>query len=155
SYGLDTSFVCLNMVLQPLSSVSMLQCISYAYSEEQHVVSKVESFNWWVGMKNPKFRLVLYGDSIGGLSVKMAREHLRLTTVRQVENPNYLFLDLEVDAHATAGYFPIEFYKGENKISSFNYELKVREDLSGAQGVRSEDLIYLIMPDRFANADTA
>src|SRR5690606_22154909 len=62
---------------------------------------------------------------------------------------------LEVDAHATAGYYPIEFYKGENKISSFNYELKVREDLSGAQGVRSEDLIYLIMPDRFANADTA
>src|SRR5690606_12397104 len=100
-------------------------------------------------------QLVLYGDSIGGLSVKMPREHLRLTTVRQVENPNYLFLDLEVDAHAAAGYYPIEFYKGENKIRSFNNELKVREDLSGAQGVRSEDLIYLIMPDRCANADTA
>lgn len=133
----------------------MLLCISYAFSQEHHIVRKVEPVNWWVGMKNPKLQLVLYGDSIGGLSVKMPREHLRLTTVRQVENPNYLFLDLEVDAHATAGYYPIEFYKGENKISSFNYELKVREDLSGAQGVRSEDLIYLIMPDRFANADTA
>lgn len=133
----------------------MLLCISYAFSQEHHIVRKVEPVNWWVGMKNPKLQLVLYGDSIGGLSVKMPREHLRLTTVRQVENPNYLFLDLEVDAHAAAGYYPIELYKGENKISSFNYELKVREDLSGAQGVRSEDLIYLIMPDRFANADTA
>src|SRR5690606_4514650 len=106
-------------------------------------------------MKYPKLQRGIYGGSSGGFSVKMPREHLRLTTVRHVESPYRLFLDWEVDAHAAAGYYPIEFYKGENKVSSFNYELKVREDLSGAQGVRSEDLIYLIMPDRFANADTA
>src|SRR5690606_41119268 len=106
------------------------------------IVRKVEPVNWWVGMKNPKLQLVLYGDSIGGLSVKMPREHLRLTTVRQVENPNYLFLDLEVDAHAAAGYYPIELYKGENKISSFNYELKVREDLSGAK-VFVQKILYI------------
>ncbi|HMI77364.1 MAG TPA: alpha-amylase family glycosyl hydrolase, partial [Ferruginibacter sp.] len=88
---------------------------------------------------------------MGPGGVKLATG-VSLLKIDRVENPNYIFLDLVIDANAKPGKFSFPFVKNMD----IQYELKPRRKGKGhdyAQGVTSRDFIYLIMPDRFSNGD--
>ena len=117
-------------------------------------LERIEPAFWWAGMQNPKLQLLVHGKDIGKNSVTIKYDGVTLTKVHQVENPNYLFLDLELANNVKAGKFPIIFSLNGKKQTEFVYELKQRttgENLH--QGVNTKDFIYLIMPDRFSNGD--
>ena len=117
-------------------------------------ISRVDPAFWWVGMKNPKLQLLVHGDNIAARNVKLNYPGVKLVRVNKVENPNYLFLDLEIAPATKAGSFPITFSASGQKDLQFKYELKARNLAANrAQGVTSKDLIYLLMPDRFSNGD--
>jgi len=117
-------------------------------------LERVEPMFWWTGMKNPKLQLIVHGNKIAEKNVSINYPGVKLLRVNKVENPNYLFLDLEISSSARAGVFPIKFSDKTNKALVYNYALKTRNKAPGrVQGVTSKDLIYLIMPDRFANGD--
>ena len=116
--------------------------------------------HWWTGMKWNKLQVMLYGKKVadnfpmvkmGPEGVKLATG-VRLTKINRVENPDYIFLDLTIDATAKPGKFNFPFLKN----IELSYELKARRTGNGssfAQGVTSKDFMYLIMPDRFSNGD--
>lgn len=117
-------------------------------------LERIEPRSWWAGMNNPKLQLLVHGADISKLSVQLNYPGVELVKVTKVENPNYLFLDLVIDANAKAGKFPIEFTQGSKRKLQYNYELKKRESSpTRIQGVSNKDLIYLLMPDRFSNGD--
>lgn len=117
-------------------------------------LERIEPAFWWVGMKNPKLQLIVHGQNIASRNVKLNYPGLKLLKVNQVENPNYLFLDLEISTSAKPGSFPIIFSSPGKKDIQFKYELKARNLAANrAQGVTNKDLIYLLMPDRFSNGD--
>lgn len=117
-------------------------------------IERIEPMNWWVGMKNPKLQLIVHGNNISQRNAALNYPGVKLIKVNKVENPNYLFLDLEISSTAKPGSFPITFSSKNEKPVSYKYELKARDKSSGrVQGVTSKDVIYLIMPDRFANGD--
>jgi len=117
-------------------------------------LERVEPMFWWVGMKNPKLQLIVHGDKIAERTVKLNYPGVKLTQVHKVENPNYLFLDLDISATAKPGAFTISFVKAGAANLQYKYELKQRDHSPNrAQGVTNKDLIYLIMPDRFSNGD--
>ena len=116
----------------------------------------VEPMFWWVGMKNPKLQLLVHGKNISGYTVKIDYPGVKLVELHKVENPNYLFIDLEIAADAKAGKFPISFVAAGKKKIDYSYELKSRDASAGRiQGVTDKDLIYLLMPDRFSNGDAS
>src|SRR6187431_2973641 len=119
-------------------------------------LERVEPMSWWIGMKNPKLQLVVHGNKIAEKNVSLNYSGIRLVRVNKVENPNYVFLDLEIAPTVKAGSFPINFSGKTGKAVSYTYVLKARDKTPNRiQGVTSKDLIYLIMPDRFANGDKA
>ncbi|WP_454881269.1 glycoside hydrolase family 13 protein [Sphingobacterium detergens] len=115
-------------------------------------IQRVEPMNWWVGMENPTLQLVVYGPQIGKSEVQVDNKGIELLRVNRTENPNYLFLDVKITAAAQPGWSTFTFSQGKKKLT-YRYELKKRDQRVKAQGVTSEDLIYLIMPDRFANGN--
>lgn len=118
-------------------------------------LERVEPAFWWVGFKNPKVQLIVHGDKINARTVSISYPGVKLAAVHKVENPNYLFLDLTVAANTRPGKFPIVFKAAGKTDLVYQYELKQRNSTpQWAQGVTSKDLIYLLMPDRFANGDT-
>ncbi|MGZ3812687.1 MAG: glycoside hydrolase family 13 protein [Mucilaginibacter sp.] len=118
-------------------------------------LERVEPMFWWAGMSNPNVQLIVHGNNISARNVALNYPGVKLVAVHKVENPNYLFLDLRVFSSASPGTFPIKFIKAGEKTLTYQYSLKKRDHSSGrAQGVTNKDLIYLIMPDRFANGDT-
>jgi len=117
-------------------------------------LERIEPANWWVGMHNPKLQLVVHGYKIAGRSVSMSYPGVTLVKVNKVENPNYLFLDLDISSSAKPGTFLLTFKKSGKAPVKYNYELWKRDHSPNrAQGVTDKDLIYLIMPDRFSNGD--
>ena len=109
--------------------------------------------HWWVGMKHNTLQVMLHGSTDLSKSVKVKYPGIVVTKVHQPENKHYLFVDLLLLPTVKAGTFDFVFEDG----STLTYELKSRLNKSQKslvhQGVRSNDLIYLIMPDRFVNGD--
>jgi len=137
-----------------LIAVVFLLFISASVFAQVPALERVEPMFWWVGMKNPKLQLIVHGDKIAERAVKLNYPGVKLVQVHKVENPNYLFLDLEISATAKPGSFNIAFVKTGSANLQYKYELKQRDHSPNrAQGVTDKDLIYLIMPDRFSNGD--
>lgn len=127
---------------------------SVAFSQELKLDGTYPT-HWWVGMKNPKLQLLLRGKDAGKYTYTISDPRVRLTKVTPAENANYAFLDLVVQPGARPGAVKVNWRRGADK-GSFDYELAARRAGKGtrfAQGVRSEDFIYFLMPDRFANGD--
>ena len=115
-------------------------------------IKKMAPSFWWAGMKNPELQILLYGENLALSDVSVSGEGIFLKeTVRQ-DNPNYLLLYLDL-SEAKAQTFQILLKNGKKKLQ-IPYELKSRvrrgEDV---KGFTSEDVLYLIMPDRFANGN--
>lgn len=115
---------------------------------------RIAPLSWWVGMKNPNVQLMIFHKDLGTRTPKINHKGVELLKVNRVENPNYLFLDLKIDAKTKAGEFNIVFYEQGKADIVMPYTLAARDTKQKkAQGVTNEDFIYLIMPDRFANGD--
>jgi glycosidase len=133
---------------------SLLLVASLQVFSQVPKLERVEPMSWWVGMHNPKLQLLVHGDQIADATVQLNYPGVSLVKVNKVENPNYLFLDLEISSAAKAGKFPITFTQKGKKTFSYTYVLNNRDQTPGRiQPVTSKDLIYLLMPDRFANGD--
>lgn len=100
--------------------------------------------------ENPELQILLYGENLALSDVSVSGEGIYLKeTVRQ-DNPNYLLLYFDL-SEAKAQTFQILLKSGK-KERRISYELKARgRKGEEVKGFTSEDVLYLIMPDRFAN----
>jgi len=123
-------------------------------SIEAQQIDRIEPLFWWSGMKNPELQLMVYGKDISDYRPSIDYPGVYLKSKVIVESPNYLILYLDV-SEAQPGKFDIVFTSDQTKIT-YPYELKQRRDnTSDIKGYDSSDVLYLIMPDRFANGDTS
>jgi len=142
------------MKITKTNLICLLLLLTSSAFAQLPALERIEPANWWVGMKNNKLQLIVHGNQIANRNVSINYPGVTLLKTNKVENPNYLFLDVEISASTQPGIFPIRFEKKGGKAIVSNYELKARNVKQvKAQGVTTKDLVYLIMPDRFANGD--
>lgn len=119
-------------------------------------VSRVEPPNWWVGMKSPTLQLMVHGERIADLSPSLRYPGVRLVGTQRTDNPNYLFINLEVSRQASPGSLKLVFSrKGVAAVTARFALLERRQGSAQREGFGAKDAVYLIVPDRFANGDTA
>jgi len=117
-------------------------------------ISRVEPPHWYVDMNNSEVQLLIYGENISDLKLSIKGKGIEIKKVHQVKNPNYLFIDLSISKHARAKEYSLNFKSDNGKTISWKYDLKERNvDIGTHKTFSSDDVIYLIMPDRFANGD--
>ncbi len=118
-------------------------------------VSRVDPPFWWTGMKNHHLQLMVHGNRISETVPAIHYPGITLESTVHVQSPNYLFLNLVIDETAQPGTVAIHFMKGKKQAVSMAYQLKQRDRSLGSHGgFDASDVIYLLMPDRFANGDT-
>ena len=128
--------------------------VSEPVAEIQNDIEKIEPPHWWIGFKNQKLQLLVKHPSIGKTTAKINYSGVSLVETHKADSPNYLFLDLEISETAKAGQFNIRFQLEDASELIQTYELKSREKpAEDYVGFNSSDAIYLITPDRFANAN--
>lgn len=116
---------------------------------------RVDPPSWWVGMKHPGLQLMVHGEGISETTPVIDYPGVTIEAVTKGESPNYLFINLNLDKNVQAGSFDILFKKKNSVKATYHYTLNKRvKDPSFYQGFDDADVIYLLMPDRFANGDT-
>ena len=115
-------------------------------------LEKIEPPFWWSDMQHSSLQLVCYGKNISQYDVAIS-EKIPITAIRKTENPNYIFITIDTK-NIKAQTFQIQFSsKGKIEFSQ-PYELKPRRKNSALRkGFDASDVIYLMMPDRFANGN--
>lgn len=115
-------------------------------------INSVEPPYWWTGMANDTLQIMLSGPRIGLTETSMKPyEGVSLIESVRLDSPNYLLLYLTVSDTAKPGVLDFTFSDGKKK-AALRYELKERSKAVKAQGFDASDVLYLIMPDRFARA---
>ena len=118
--------------------------------------SRVQPPFWWAGMKDPNLELIIYDDGIAHYDARIETDGVQLIETVRLENPNYLVLRLNIGQNVPSGTFPIMLSSRLNNRTErvIEYELKGRcQHHKELSGLNTSDVIYLIMPDRFANGD--
>jgi Glycosidases len=115
----------------------------------------VEPPSWWVGMANPNLQLMIHGHEVGKMTVQTDYPDVRVTNIVTTDNSNYLFVELSIGKNARAGTAELVFNDAEGKAKIIiPYVLNARREGSAARkGFDNADVIYMLMPDRFANGD--
>ena len=116
-------------------------------------VQRIDPTNWYVGMKDASLQLMVYGQGISGATVSTDYPGVRIDSLVRLESPNYLLVYLNLK-DAKAGKMPLTFQIGKKKVK-VEYTLNNRE-MSGEKrmGFTNADVLYMLMPDRFAQSAT-
>ena len=118
-------------------------------------ILRIDPPSWWAGMHNPNLQLMVYGKNISSTRPVINYDGISLTEIIHVENPDYLFLNLRFSENVKPGTMHILFKKGKHTAIDYPYVIKKRDNNPLLhRGFDNSDVIYLIMPDRFANGDT-
>ena len=113
---------------------------------------RVEPSFWWSGMAENELQLMVSGDKIADYVPAVTSKHVTIREVVTLQNRNYLLLYLDL-TEAVAETFDLVFTNGKKKIT-VPYELKERNpERLAIESFGPSDVLYLIMPDRFANGD--
>ncbi len=131
-----------------LSLLLLLALIPVAAQKIEHI----DPPSWFTGMKESALQLMVYGQGIGSYEVKTDYPGVNVSTLVRTENPNYLFVNLNVTREAQPGTVKLTFINGKKQLTH-DYPLYAKP-AGPARGFNSSDVIYLLMPDRFANGDT-
>lgn len=142
-----------------MAVAGMVSCGSGPESDPEKIqdagtrVGRVEPLSWWTGMKTP-LQLMVCGDGISRYDVRIeGGKGVKVGTVHKADSPDYLFVDVEISPDAVPGTYYIVFDDGTDKFK-YSYEIAARSEGSAERGSFSTaDMVYLIMPDRFANGD--
>jgi len=128
--------------------------LSVTATGQPQTTVKVEPPSWWTGFRNPSLQLMVYGKGISGTIPVINYPGITLEKVEKTSNPDYLFLDLFLSSSVTPGDVSIGFLADGDTVARFLFPLKERKPGSAnRKGFSPADVIYLLMPDRFANGD--
>ena len=150
-----------NIILSCLFFLIFYAALSQDKVSTSRVVAvRVYPTNWWVGMKNTDLQLMVHGKNIGRHAiVELSYPGVQLLKMKPADNSNYLFLDLHISPAARPGMVKIRIeHKDGTAVTLLHYPLLARRAGNGtrfAQGIRSSDFIYFLMPDRFSNGDSS
>ncbi|MCB0805683.1 MAG: cyclomaltodextrinase N-terminal domain-containing protein, partial [Bacteroidales bacterium] len=89
----------------------MIAASLYAQTDEISV-DRIEPPFWWTGMTNSSLQLLIYGNDIGSAVPEISYPGVKVVSVTPAENPNFLFIDLELGKNVSSGIFAIDFKKG-------------------------------------------
>ena len=118
-------------------------------TDEDVQISRIDPTDWYADLKDHSLQLMVYGQGIRDAKVSVS--NAKLDSVVRLQSPNYLLVYVNVN-HSEPGMMPLTFQLN-GKTTTIAYQLKKRE-MKGKErkGFTNADVLYMLMPDRFAKA---
>ena len=147
--------------LRPFQSIFILLCLLAGAWAQAPVVEKVEPPDWWAGHTINPVRLLVRGDNLKGARVSSVSRALKIDNVHVNGREDHLFCDVTI---SNTAWFSSENRTGSQEFSitvttpagetSFPFTVKAPLDpKANATSITNDDVIYLIMTDRFSDGD--
>ena len=116
-------------------------------------VTRIDPTNWFADMQDPTLQLMIYGKDIKFADVTTDYPNVKIDSLVRLDSPNYLLVYLNLKG-AKPGEVTLTFSNKNGKKTTKKFQLKARE-MAGAdrKGFDISDVLYMLMPDRFANGN--
>jgi glycosidase len=115
-------------------------------SAAKTVIDRIDPTYWFVGLKDPSLQLMVYGKNIKNVkSVTTDDSGVVVDSVVRLDSPNYLLVYLNL-SKAQPGNITLRFDKTKVSYQLLSREKKGEERM----GFTNADVLYMLMPDRFA-----
>lgn len=126
------------------------------FAQNAPTVEKVEPPSWWTNSTVNPVRVLLTGKNLKNVKFTSAeRDAWTASAISSSENGNYLFFDLSIKPNAKAGKYKIGL-TNDGAATDFEFEILQKSVQTGRnQGFTPDDVIYFLIPDRFADGDTS
>ncbi|MDE6340858.1 MAG: glycoside hydrolase family 13 protein, partial [Muribaculaceae bacterium] len=112
---------------------------------------KIDPPYWWTGMTDTSLQLQVNGKNIRNAEFSVDYPGVSVDSVARLDgSPNWQYIYLNISPEAKPGKMKLTWKEGKKTITR-DYELKARVPMKGAKGFSPADVLYMIMPDRFAN----
>ena len=118
-------------------------------------VTKVEPPSWWIGHSINPVRLLIRGRHLEGARAVADVPDLEIGLTRVNAAGTYAFVDVSIARNTTPGPHPLRLITAGGEVTAPFEVLQPLPRAGRFQGFSPDDIIYLIMPDRFANGDPA
>ena len=129
--------------------IFLLPILLFNFSFAQ--IDKVEPPFWYENMTNNQVQIMFYGKNIAQNTVTVSNGVV-ITQVQKTENPNYVFVSIDLK-NVSAQELIFTFKNGKKSFNQ-SYAIKKRKENSRyRKSFDASDMMYLIMPDRFANGN--
>ncbi len=136
-----------------LTSLLIGICLVPAHSQSGPVITKVEPPSWWAHQLINPVRLLVRGSNLKGARVKSLSPQLSVSNLRINDRGTYLFVDVRIGPTTKTGNYQLRVETPQG-TAAIPFQIEVPLDsAANFQGINSDDVIYLIMPDRFADGD--
>jgi len=135
--------------------VLSLFAVSMASAQGAPEVSKVEPPSWWTGSTLNPVRVMLRGRNLTGARVEAVGAGVRTGLTRINAAGTYLFVDVVIDPQAAPGARRLHVTTPAG-AGEARFEILPPLNRAGRfQGFSPDDLIYMLMIDRFGDGDTS
>ncbi len=115
-------------------------------------VTKIEPPGWWIGL-TPEVMLLLSGHNLQATEVTCNLPTVHVSRTQSSAGGDYLFVWLKIGTDTRSGTAVCRITTSTGNVA-FELPLAQRSSTLGKfQGLSQSDVIYLLMPDRFANGD--
>ena len=134
-------------------SIALLLLVAALNVQAAGKITRIDPTDWYVGMKDASLQLMVYGQGVADAIVTTDYENVRIDSLVRLESPNYLLVYLNLEG-AKAGEMTLNFKLGK-KTERVKYLLKEREKAGEERtSFTNADVLYMLMPDRFASGST-
>jgi len=111
--------------------------------------------NWWVDISYNNLLLIAYGENISNTNISTDYPGVRINKIISTQSSSYLFIDLTISPEASPGVMKLVFKENGKVIFVYDFKLfEKKKEEKRNQGITSADVLYQIVPDRFANGNT-
>ncbi len=115
----------------------------------------VEPPSWWAGHSMKTIRLLVRGRGMAGARLESPDPGLRAGPARVSASGEYLFADLEIAPRAVPGKRSLRVVSPSGAAEAPFEILAPLDRKTNFKGFSPDDVVYLIMPDRYADGDPA
>mgnify|MGYP001189084531 FL=1 len=136
-------------IYSSLLTVILLFCSIFTFAQE----IRVEPPFWWTGMKSSELQLLIEYPGVSGMIPEIDFPGISVREITPGDHPDYLFVDLLIDQQTAPGTFIITLRDREGMEYPLRYQLQKKRERDTIPTITPADVMYLIMPDRFANGD--
>ena len=151
NFSLLFFFVCCALIFSP-SLRPAQQNPAPEKAGNEPAVTKVEPPSWWIGLSS-EVMLLISGHNLQANEVGCNLPTVTVTHTQSAAAGTYLFVWLKISTDTRSGTAICRITTPAGK-TSFELPLASRGPTAGKfHGLSRSDVIYLIMPDRFANGD--
>ena len=137
------------------SLLVLIQVVILSFSFGKARLEAVYPANWWVDMSYNNLLIVAYGEDISNTNISTDYPGVRINKIISTQSSSYLFIDLYISPKTPPGVMKLIFKEGGKVVNEYDFMLYQKsQDKKRNQGIVSADVLYQIVPDRFANGNS-